>query len=889
MPSLSILFRVGAYWLLFLLLAANGLVAQEDRQRNRGTGVPRNQTEESSQAFATLTGQIVEEFENEPIAGAAVFLQGINIGTITGINGKFTLKNIPPGKYKLEIRAISYLPYVIDVELKPWQTYELSASSLVVDNVGIEEINVIAQTANRGNTPVALSRIDARYIQERATVGSQDINELARFQPSVYVSRAGGGYGDSRISVRGFEQENLAVLLNGVPVNDMEFGNMFWVNWMGLSDVTRRIEFQRGIGVSKLAINSVGGTMNIITRTTDIEAGGKISFETVNFPRQNSAYISNYFNKTSVLLNTGLSEDGWAVTFQGSRVNGPGYFENMPIDFWSYFLSISKQINDEHLLVLTAVGAPQIHGENLNPQTIESLEENGRRYNPNWGYLDGEPLPGQNFYHKPQIALNHYWNIREGLAINSSAYVSVGTGGGDFNVGFIPTFDNQINYEAMRDSNRSALSTVDPTVGEPETGYAAQYWRNNFRLDQYWAGLISNVDVALSERVNLLVGIDTRIYRGHQFFSVNNLLGADFIVDQSSVREPVRLLQAGDKLWQDKRGKIGWAGLFGQMRYDVKDLTLFASAAVNNTTYGREDYFQYEEADEVSANTSILAYSAKAGATYRFTENMFVYGNTGYFTRAPFFGVVFPSSNDIADEIVTEKILSAEVGYGIQSTKFTANLGAYYTTFDDKTQNIERFPLPDGSGDVNAVFTGLSAEHTGIEVDFNYLPVYWLGIGGFASFGSWDWTSDGSASISNQSRTSFADTALIVEGLKRGGSPQTSLGGSLTLRPSRRLFLSFEYVHYDQFYADFDINNRLDPTDRAQVHQLPSYGILNFNFQYTFPVTDKLQGSLSGAALNALDEQYYADGFDGPTHDAETVRVFEGIGRTISLGLSLSW
>ncbi len=90
----------------------------------------------------------------------------------------------------------------------------------------------------------------------------------------MYATKAGGGFGDSRINIRGFDQRNTAVMINGVPVNDMENGAVYWSNWAGLSDVTSAMQVQRGLGSSKLAIASVGGTVNIVTRAADKKQGG---------------------------------------------------------------------------------------------------------------------------------------------------------------------------------------------------------------------------------------------------------------------------------------------------------------------------------------------------------------------------------------------------------------------------------------------------------------------------------------------------------------------------------------------------------------------------------------------------------------------------------------
>ncbi|MES2396484.1 MAG: TonB-dependent receptor plug domain-containing protein, partial [Bacteroidota bacterium] len=123
-------------------------------------------------------------------------------------------------------------------------------------------------------TPVAFSNIGAKQIQEE--LASRDLPMLLNSTPGAYATEQGGGSGDARVTIRGFDQRNVAVLVDGVPVNDMENGQVYWSNWDGLGDVTRNVQVQRGLGASKLALASIGGTMNIITK--GIDSKKEISF-----------------------------------------------------------------------------------------------------------------------------------------------------------------------------------------------------------------------------------------------------------------------------------------------------------------------------------------------------------------------------------------------------------------------------------------------------------------------------------------------------------------------------------------------------------------------------------------------------------------------------------
>jgi outer membrane cobalamin receptor len=159
----------------------------------------------------------------------------------------------------------------IPVELKT-EEVDLGKIKLNANLVNIDEVLVTASFVRDRITPVAVSTVDPKFIVEK--LGNKEFPEILKITPSVYATRTGGGFGDSRIYLRGFDSNNIGVLINGIPVNDMENGKVYWSNWAGLPDVTVNQQVQRGLGASKLALSSVGGTINIITKSTESQKGG---------------------------------------------------------------------------------------------------------------------------------------------------------------------------------------------------------------------------------------------------------------------------------------------------------------------------------------------------------------------------------------------------------------------------------------------------------------------------------------------------------------------------------------------------------------------------------------------------------------------------------------
>ena len=259
----------------------------------------------------SIKGVVLDAESNEPLVGASVVLTESNKGVIANVNGSFRISNLVIKNYKIVVSYIGYEQRNLNVKVNNGE-YDLGIIKLQPSSLGLNEVEVIADIAKERLTPVAATTISATYIEQN--LGNQEYPEILRNTPSVYVTKEGGGFGDSRINVRGFEQNNIAVMINGVPVNDMETGWVYWSNWAGLADVTNKLQVQRGLGASKLAIPAVGGSINILTNAADFKRGGKVTTTIGN----------DGYTKYSASLSSGLMENGLASTFQFTHTRGDG-------------------------------------------------------------------------------------------------------------------------------------------------------------------------------------------------------------------------------------------------------------------------------------------------------------------------------------------------------------------------------------------------------------------------------------------------------------------------------------------------------------------------------------------------------------------------------------
>ena len=276
-------------------------------------------------------------------------------------------------------------------------------------------------------TPVSASTITGYYIEER--LGSHEFTEILKSTPGVHANRQGGGWGDSEIYMRGFDNSNIAVLVNGIPINDMETGSVYWSDWANLCDVTATMQTQRGIGTSKVCTPSVGGTINIVTKGIHATQGGVASL----------SLGSHGYNKLTFAINSGLMKNGWAFSLLGSRTSGDGYFQGGNFEMYSYFLNATKLIGDNHQLVFTGFGAPQKHYSRSNALTSAEWEKvrqlynlkDWREFNPDYGFDSNGQRKTADYaeYHKPFLSLTHNWDINDNSKLNTNIFAAFGRGG----------------------------------------------------------------------------------------------------------------------------------------------------------------------------------------------------------------------------------------------------------------------------------------------------------------------------------------------------------------------------------------------------------------------------------------------------------------------------
>ena len=708
-------------------------------------------------------------------------------------------------------------------------------------------------------TPVAVSTITGEEIQKK--IGTQDITMTLANTPSIYVAGQSGAFGDTRISVRGFSQDNTAYMLNGQPINGMEDGKMYWSNWSGMNDIANVVQIQRGLGASKLAISSVGGTVNFVMRSTSKSQGG---FAYAGFANDN-------YLKTTFSYDTGENANGWSTSFLLTHWQGDGYAEGTFGQGQTYFFSLGYKMNEKHNFNFLMTGAPQWHDQNFT-KSISSYLENGRKYNNNYGYYGDRYLTERrNFYHKPVFNLNWDYTIDDKSSLSTVLYASTGNGGGTGGRGNrVRTADGYIDYDAIYAQNAAVPNGAGVYFGDNDN-YITRASMNMHN----WFGLVSNYETELSDNLTLNAGVDLRTYYGEHFRIVENFHGLSSWQENIRLRDQnnnhqsygsfgtykyvISSTSMGANPWdatftnfdQDEKiaysndERISYGGLFTQLEYVNDDFSAFFQGSVSQTMYQRWDHYQYADQSLIDGTSSQwtgealpegitdgvkseseenLGYNAKAGVGFGVGENGKAYVNAGYYSRAPYFDNIYLNyTNQINPNTSNETIIGFEAGYVYEVPNFSARVDLYRTSWADRVTSSF---YVDNDVQYFNVSEGVSQLHQGIELSFSAKPQedvpYTLK--GFLSLGDWIYEGDAISRVVDEDQNVISTETVDVDGGKVGDAAQFTAGLGLDVDLAERLSFDTDVRFYDELYANVGaVKENLE---------LPNYHVFDMGLSY---------------------------------------------------------
>ncbi|MFT4980182.1 MAG: iron complex outermembrane receptor protein [Bacteroidia bacterium] len=887
-----------------------------------------------------IYGVVKDASSGESLISANV-VYGDGLGVVTDLDGKFSL-DVANGDYTL---AITYIGYeAISKQVKA--NGGLLELNFALKTMTLNEVQVVADMAIDRETPVAFTNIEPAKIKEE--LSSQPIPMLLNSTPGVYASQQGGGAGDARVTIRGFSQRNISVQIDGVPMNDMENGWVYWSNWFGLSGVTQRIQVQRGLGASKLSIPAVGGSMNILTTGITSKRSTEIALTVGN----------NGKIQTSVSYNSGRLEKGWGVTAAFAYDRQNGWVDATWASRFFYFVKLQKQIGN-HTLSVSGMGAPQERGQrswmqqiflydkeyaekagaDLNHVSVTShpLPGNyGTRYNQQWGNVirnrtDANAMSEQqnvatNFYHKPIFNFKHFW-AKDKWAISNIVYGSFGKGGGTQLRGNTGLFDSQGQYglSGLYQENISGTIFVPPydTTAVNDT---SQYKSKNFILanmnNHYWYGLLSTINHKFNKNWDLAVGIDFRSFWVERFSTPYDLLGGNYAVinpttAQGDLFDPTdNVKRPGDVAGYRANTSVYTGGVFAQLEYKKDKIAGFISVSGANNSYKRSD--QYRKRDLVLGDTTysqaigindtivhngqtythnsketrnattdwihFQGGTAKMGVNYNITDHMNVFVNGGVFLRPPTISDVYAGTSFNIVDGV-----KTELAWGVElgySVKYPRWAANLNLYRTTWETRPVRTSVAIGGTPTTINIPNIGSVHQGVEVDAVYKTPWFFDIEGLVSFGDWRWKGSALAYYYQDGVDTPVDSVDVdANGVHVGDAAQFQLAGSIKIKPVKGVYIKGQFTYFDNYFSDFNPLDLQDENRGRDSWKVPSYYLFDIHAGWTIKLK-KMDVSLRVSVLNVLNKTYISDARNNAVSGSQT---FDATSAQVFMGQGRRW
>ncbi|MCC6549206.1 MAG: TonB-dependent receptor [Ignavibacteriaceae bacterium] len=389
----------------------------------------------SVQAQQTLiiSGYVYDQETRNPLISASVLLKGKNTGTVTDDKGNFSLTVNVADNDSIQISYLGYQKKFFSAgDFKEGTTLEAGLTRTLLSS---QSIYVTATVGEKGRNPAVLEEISKKEIQKNYSV--QDVPEYLSTLPSVsFYSDNGGSVGYNYLNIRGFDQRRIAVSVNGIPQNDPEDHNVYWINFSDILSGTDLVAVQRGSGGGISGYPAIGGAVNLITASNSEKP----------FTYLRTGLGSYNTKKLSIESASGIFNNKSSLYVKFSQITSSGYRDKSFAKLSSYYLSYQQfdenlvsQINVyggvlEDGLVYTGLPKFVVQDKNLRRKNYSYWESDNKQFTWITERRAGEI---ENFSQPHYELLNEY-QFSDNLKINSALFLVTGSGFYDYDASWAP-------------------------------------------------------------------------------------------------------------------------------------------------------------------------------------------------------------------------------------------------------------------------------------------------------------------------------------------------------------------------------------------------------------------------------------------------------------------
>ncbi|HAO09223.1 MAG TPA: peptidase [Chryseobacterium sp.] len=920
----------------------------------------------------TTVSAYLKDAEGKPVERAEVDLKGNDNDVTADKIGYFQFVDLKPGHYQIVITKPNYETKVMEFD--------------VMDSEKKKDLGTITLYSALTSADQGLAIIDSDGDDEDSNSGQASTVGLLQSSQDIFSRIAAFDLGFYWFRPRGIDGRFGETMLNGVSMIKSDNGNVDFGNWGGLNEITRYPEISANHSPSEYAF---GGNSSVVYKNT------KASEYRKGFQFTQSLTNRNYRNRTSLRYSSGMSKSGWAFTAMGARRWAEeGIQEGTFYDAYGAYLGIEKKFNDKHTMTFNFIGAPY-RRSTASPSTQEVYNYRGVHYNSYWGYQDGEQRSERvRKGFQPIFQIQDFWKINKNNTLWTSVSYQFGKDKGsrldwqnvqnpsptyyrnlpsyydslDPNASVtLPTgvtgttaqqaFQAAMNGWTSNDPNFTQLNwdrLYQRNMQQPagtyygQTGKRALYYLvNDVSDDKIWNASTHFVH-NFNDNTKFLLNVSYQNYRSEQYREVNDLLGADFVLNRdpfAATNQPGKsglynqgeeniTKKVGDKMTYDYIFRRQEVKVNPGVRFTAGAFDVFVSALAGYSSSNREGLFNhylYKDSYGKGMDYNYWNYGLKGQVVYRLNgRNFFVY-NGAYYNQAPYLEDLFVNprvNGSVAPNVKSMTVNANDLSYVISSPFLKLRLTGYLVDTDNET-TVQRFfadgiPLNSVDADgnqtnvqsafVSQVMTDVKKRNMGVElgVDVKVLPT--LSLQGLASIGQYTYKNDPRTYFASDAVGVFANGLPYVDlgkayinNYRQGGTPQQAYSLGFRYNSPKYWWFGANWNYFDENYLDpaalvrtesFVQNNvsgtpyyGLTESDLRKVlepNRLPSSFFLNANAGKSW-VIGKYYVLISATVNNILNNRKYITGGFEQTRNAVYPSFSEDLSREYTLFAPKYW
>ena len=690
---------------------------------------------------------------------------------------------------------------------------------------------------------------------------------------NIYASQVGYMFSPVRFRYRAFNQKYNEIFINGAPMNDLESGQFRYSLVGGLNQQTRDVEHALPFENNNFTMSAMGGSNNYNFRPSHFATGQRITLSGAN---------RNYSLRGMYTYNTGVTENGWAVsanlTYRWANME-TSYIDGTFYNALSYFFGVEKFINDQHHLSLVTWGNPTERASQGASTDEMYWLANDRYYNPYWGYQNGKKRNSRVVTdYQPTALMTWDWKINDDMKLVTtltgrysmykgtrlnynnadkpqadywknlpSSYFDVWDendvnnrteqGMSDWlrakNMLMGSIHARQIDFDRLYAANRSANAA----------GTDAMYFIQAKHINNLNLALSSNLSLNLNRQSALNMGLQLATNKGMHYQTMEDLMGANSYKNvntyalgtyseldprvQYDANHPNQQIREGDRFAYDYNLLVDKATAWATYKYSTGRLHSFISGRVAGVEMQRDGKMRngmyLDNSYGKSGTAHFLEGGYKLGLNYNLGHGHTISLGQGYEWKAPQAAAAFVSpemNNDFVVDLRNEKVLSAEVGYRLQTSWLNANVTAYYSQVKDATE-WQNFYFDDINSFSYVSMTGIDKQYYGVEWGLNFKLTSALNFKAIGTVSEAKNTNNAQVWYMSSTKGTFNDAndgnpeMVLNKNMREASTPLTALGFVLSYHQGG-WYIDLTGNYYDRIYLSYSPSYRYESTLKAR-------------------------------------------------------------------------